>query len=170
MNNFPAPDFPSPNFLPAPVALGENETDAKAPQELEAILAEHVWEHLTANDASIAASTCFRYLKRGGYLRIAVPDGLHPDPDYIEQVRVGGSGSGADDHKVLYTHQTLSAVFEKAGFRVQLYEYFDQAGKFHFHDWSPQDGMIRRSRRFDSRNADGNPHYTSIVLDAIKDA
>lgn len=101
---------------------------------------------------------------------MAVPDGLHPDPDYIEQVRVGGSGSGADDHKVLYTHETFSEVFEKAGFRVHLYEYFDRTGEFHLNDWRPEDGMIRRSRTFDRRNADGQPHYTSIVLDAFKDA
>jgi predicted SAM-dependent methyltransferase len=47
---------------------------------LDAILAEHVWEHLSLNEASIAAKNCFKYLKHGGYVRVAVPDGYHPSP------------------------------------------------------------------------------------------
>jgi predicted SAM-dependent methyltransferase len=46
---------------------------------LDAILAEHVWEHLDHRAALVAAQNCFTYLKPGGYIRIAVPDGLHPD-------------------------------------------------------------------------------------------
>jgi predicted SAM-dependent methyltransferase len=49
-----------------------------------------------------------------------------------------------------------------------LLEYFDERGTFHYHDWSPADGMIRRSARFDSRNVGGHLAYTSIILDAKK--
>lgn len=80
------------------------------PASLDAILAEHVWEHLTEQEGLIAASICFKYLKPGGYLRVAVPDGLHPDPEYIEWVRVGGVGTANRDHKVLYTYQSLKAL------------------------------------------------------------
>src|SRR5687768_4115575 len=52
------------------------------PNSVAALLAEHVWEHLTPDEARTAADTCFTYLRPGGYLRIAVPDGLHPDPAY----------------------------------------------------------------------------------------
>ena len=138
------------------------------PESLDAILAEHVWEHLSADDAHVAARTCFRYLRPGGYLRVAVPDGLHPDPRYIDSVKVGGNGAGADDHKVLYRYDTFAAVFEAAGFRVGHYEHFDESGHFHFREWDPRDGMIWRSMRFDDRNRDGNSNYTSIILDAIK--
>ena len=136
---------------------------------IDAMLAEHVWEHLTEEDGARAARQCFEYLKPGGYLRVAVPDGLHPDKTYIESVRPGGTGAGADDHKVLYTHETFAALFERAGFRVELLEYFDSSGEFHFVDWSPEAGTIVRSRRFDDRNAGGTLKYTSIILDGQKD-
>ena len=134
------------------------------------MLAEHVWEHLTIDQGLEAAQRCFEYLKPGGYLRVAVPDGFHPDELYRHRVRPGGSGAGADDHRVLYNHITLADIFEKAGFRVDLLEYFDSEGKFHFVDWNPEDGKINRSWRFDRRNEDGATNYTSIILDAYKDA
>jgi predicted SAM-dependent methyltransferase len=141
------------------------------PGSVDAILAEHVWEHLTLEEARAAARTCFTYLKPGGYLRVAVPDGLHPSPDYHQWVRVGGAlpGQLANDHKVLYTYSTLRDVFEHSGFKVNLYEYFDEAGAFHYQDWDRNDGTIRRSKRFDKRNRDGNLAFTSIVLDAVKE-
>jgi predicted SAM-dependent methyltransferase len=51
---------------------------------IDVILAEHFWEHLTTENALMAAQQCFQYLRPGGYLRVAVPDGYHPDPKYIE--------------------------------------------------------------------------------------
>ena len=79
-----------------------------SPASVDNFLAEHVWEHLVLEDGGVALANCFTYLKPGGVLRIAVPDGYHPDTDYIEQVRPGGYGPGADDHKVLYHCETLS--------------------------------------------------------------
>jgi predicted SAM-dependent methyltransferase len=136
---------------------------------IDALLGEHVWEHLTPQDGLRAAKTCYRYLKPGGYLRVAVPDGLHPDPAYIDHVKIGGTGAGADDHKALYTYQTLKELFQEAGFYVRLYEYFDEEGHFHCEKWNPEDGMISRSAKFDERNCDGTLNYTSIIIDAIKD-
>ena len=138
------------------------------PNSIQAILAEHVWEHLTLNDGLLAMRYCFQFLSVGGYLRIAVPDGFHPDLDYIEYVKVNGSGPGADDHKVLYNYRTLSDLLEKAMFKVERLEYFDENGNFHAADWAPETGKINRSLRFDKRNADGRPHYTSLIVDGIK--
>ena len=138
------------------------------PNSITAILAEHVWEHLVVEDAILAATICYKFLKPGGYLRVAVPDGCHPDPKYVEAVRPGGSGVGALDHKVLYNYVSLCDVLVSAGFQVRLYEYFDELGQFHFADWDPADGMIERSKRYDERNVDGSLCYTSIVLDAFK--
>jgi len=64
-------------------------------------LAEHVWEYLSPEDGVRAGANCFKVLKQGGALRIAVPDGFHPDAEYIAQVRSDGSGAGEKDHKVL---------------------------------------------------------------------
>jgi predicted SAM-dependent methyltransferase len=135
---------------------------------IDAIFAEHVWEHLTTEDGLAAAQRCFRYLRPGGYLRAAVPDAFHPDANYIDHVRPGGDGAGADDHKVLYDHHSFAALFEQAGFRVSLLEYFDSKSEFHFVEWNPKDGKVNRSSRFDKRNIDGALNYTSIVLDAHK--
>lgn len=149
--------------------LKENDwTKLFKPSSVSAMLAEHVWEHLTEEQAALAAQNCYKYLKPGGYIRVAVPDGLRPDPSYIEFVRPNGIGPGAKDHKQLYTYRALSSVFEKVGFRVELYEYYDETEEFHFKEWNPQDGMIHRSRRYHWRNQDGEVRYTSIVLDALK--
>ena len=135
---------------------------------IDAVFAEHVWEHLTRTEAQRAAVLCYRYLLPGGYLRVAVPDGYHPDPDYIEHVRPGGSGVGASDHKVLYTYRSFAKIFKDAGFDVNLLEYWDEERTFHYKLWDIGDGRVRRSLRFDPRNTDGQPHYTSIILDARK--
>ena len=135
---------------------------------VDAILAEHVWEHLDCSALILAAQNCFTYLKPGGYIRVAVPDGLHPDQDYIDRVKPGGWGVGSDDHHVLYTYRTLEAVFALVGFETTLLEYFDERGTFHFQEWSPADGMIERSSRFDRRNRTRELAYTSIILDARK--
>jgi predicted SAM-dependent methyltransferase len=109
-----------------------------SPNSLDAILAEHVWEHLS------------------------------PDPAYIEGVRPGGTGPGAEDHKVLYTYASFRELFANLGFDVRLLEYFDEQGQFQCNDWNPSDGMIRRSQRFDPRNFARQLSYTSIILDAVK--
>ncbi|WP_223151245.1 class I SAM-dependent methyltransferase [Chitinophaga varians] len=131
-------------------------------------LAEHVWEHLTYEQGLIGARTCYRYLKPGGYLRIAVPDGFHPNADYINIVKPGGTGWGADDHKVLYTYKLMTQLLTDAGFTVKPLEYYDENGEFHFNEWNKSDGMVHRSIRYDERNVDGKPVYTSIIIDAVK--
>ena len=135
---------------------------------IDAILAEHVWEHLDCRAALVAAQNCFTYLQPGGYIRVAVPDGLHPDEDYIDRVKPGGWGEGSDDHHVLYTYRTLEAVFALVGFETRWLEYFDERGTFHYQEWSPADGMIQRSSRYDRRNRTRELAYTSIILDARK--
>ena len=85
---------------------------------IDALLAEHVWEHLTPEEGVKAAQNCYLYLKPGGYLRAAVPDALHPDPNYLEYAKPGGTGPGSEDHKVFYSYKTFSQVFESACFKV----------------------------------------------------
>jgi predicted SAM-dependent methyltransferase len=138
------------------------------PGSRRAFLAEHVWEHLDEEEAGKAIANCFEFLRPGGRLRLAVPDGCHPDPAYIESVRPGGTGAGADDHKVLYNYGSLSGKLALAGFRVELLEYWDESGRFHAREWSPEDGHIRRSSRHDPRNRAGTLAYTSLIVDGIK--
>lgn len=133
------------------------------------IMAEHVWEHLTVSDTKLANKNCHRFLKRGGKLRLAVPDGFNPDPDYINYVKPGGYGAGAEDHKVLYNYKLMTTRLQKAGFKVKLLEYWDEDGKFHFEDWRSEEGHIMRSKRYDKRNQEGKLGYTSLIVDAIKE-
>lgn len=135
---------------------------------LQNIMGEHVWEHLTPQDGALAAQHCYNFLQEGGVLRIAVPDGYHQDEKYINAVKPGGVGAGADDHKVLYNYQSLGKMLEDIGFKVEPCEYFDENKKFNANNWSIENGKIRRSLKFDERNKNGQPNYTSLIIDAIK--
>ncbi len=137
-------------------------------QKLDNIMAEHVWEHLDEDQTKKANKNCFKFLKFGGILRIAVPDGFHPDKKYIDYVKPGGTGLGSDDHKILYTYKSMKEALEKVGFKVNLLEYWDENGKFNFTEWSDEGGHITRSMRYDSRNANGKLDYTSLIVDAVK--
>jgi predicted SAM-dependent methyltransferase len=138
------------------------------PSSISAFFAEHVWEHLDKESGEIANRNCFEFLNPGGRLRLAVPDGFKPDPDYINWVRPGGNGPGAKDHKILYDYKLLTVKLEQSGFRVVLLEYWDEKGDFHFRDWSSEDGHVRRSSRYDPRNQDKPLAYTSLIVDAIR--
>jgi predicted SAM-dependent methyltransferase len=134
-----------------------------SPASIDALLAEHVWEHLSFAEGRVAAATCYRFLKPGGRMRLAVPDGYFPDPAFQAYIGVSGvAGGEAGAHKVVYTYRSFPEVFEAAGFRTTLLEYHDEHGVFHHSAWDPAEGLIRRSRRFDPRGP------ISIVLDALK--
>ncbi len=135
------------------------------PRSIDNLLAEHVFEHLTTADFARFLKLASQYLAPGGRIRIAVPDGNHPDSDYIAQVKPGGTGPGAADHKVLYTCGTFGDLLREQGFQHVLLEYYDDAGRFHHTDWSADDGFIGRSASHDPRNQDGRLKYTSLIVD-----
>jgi predicted SAM-dependent methyltransferase len=139
-----------------------------SPASRHAFVAEHVWEHLSEANGLLAAHHCFRYLAPGGYLRLAVPDGAHPDATYIDAVRPGGTGAGASDHRVLYTRPMLTALLESVGFRVEPVEWWDDAGHFHPYSWPGTRARISRSSRYDHRNQGGKLVYTSLIVDGVK--
>ncbi|WP_226658258.1 class I SAM-dependent methyltransferase [Pseudalkalibacillus hwajinpoensis] len=138
---------------------------------IHAILAEHVWEHLTYEEGKKAAQTCYPYLKRNGYIRCAVPDGYFPDEAYQKGVQVGGPGPidhPAASHKIVHNYKTLTSMFEDAGYQVRLLEYCNEKGEFIYNEWDEKDGFIYRSKRFDQRNAQGKLGFVSLIVDAIK--
>lgn len=139
------------------------------PGAVEVFFAEHVWEHFTEADGEIGARNCLPYLKPGGLLRIAVPDAFHPDKNYSDWVRPGGTGPGSDSHHVFYNHRTLSAMLLRASFAsASPVEWWDADGRFHFVNWDPAMGLVRRSMNFDYRNKSKPLSYTSLIVDAIK--
>jgi predicted SAM-dependent methyltransferase len=138
---------------------------------ISAILAEHVWEHLSYEEGIQAARNCYEFLKPGGYIRCAVPDGNFPNQEYQNMIQVGGpiiENHPAHSHKIVYTYQTLTTMFQTAGFKTDLLEYCDDDGKFHYRPWDPKEGMIYRSYLFDRRNDHGRLGFVSLILDAKK--
>ncbi len=136
-----------------------------------AFLCEHVWEHLTEAEGRAAARLCFTYLQPGGYLRCAVPDANFPSPEYQRTAQIGGPGPAdhpAADHKIVYAYPLFQEVFTAAGFAVDLLEYCDAAGRFHYHQWDSEQGKIYRSLRFDHRNQGAAIANVSLILDAFK--
>ena len=141
---------------------------AERPQ---ALLAEHVWEHMTLEEGHRAAQNCYDYLADGGYLRVAVPDKNFRNEWYQNMVKVGGNGDPghpAFTHKIVYDYRTLTQIFQQVGFEVELLEWCDENGYFHYKYWNEADGRIGRSLRFDTRNKDGKLGMVSIILDAKK--
>lgn len=136
-----------------------------------AILAEHVWEHLTYEEGIQAAKICRKFLKQTGYIRCAVPDAYFPNETYQNIVKVGGPGlkdHPAASHKIVYNYKTLTKVFESAGYEVKLLEYCDEKGNFHQNYWDGVDGVIFRSKNYDPRNQGDQLVSPSLIIDAIK--
>ena len=143
----------------------------KKEESIDVFLAEHVFEHLTYDDGVEAAKNLYKFLRKGGYVRIAVPDVNFKNEWYQNMCKPGGPGAvdhPAYTHKVFYDYKNLIKVFEKAGFEVDLLEYCDEEGRFHFNYWNPEEGMIGRSLRFDTRNNDGKLGMVSLIIDAYK--
>ena len=132
------------------------------------IFSEHTFEHLTPEQTLYALRNIYNFLKPGGRFRIAVPDGLFPDADYINYVKPGGNGPGADDHKVLYTYKTLLDALHQVPFMVDLVEHWDESGNFIEKKWDVEFGKVERSKKFDDRNINGVIKYSSIIADARK--
>ena len=134
--------------------------------EISNIFAEHVFEHLSLENGIQAIKNLKPFLKINAKIRIAVPDGYFPSKEYINYVKPGGVGPGADDHKTLYNFKTISKLFDN-DFKINFLEYFDEKGNFQYKKWDIGDGKVIRSRYFDPRNTDKQIKYSSLIVDAI---
>ncbi|MFZ1517644.1 MAG: hypothetical protein WAU11_02655 [Ignavibacteriaceae bacterium] len=137
-------------------------------KKIHKVLAEHVLEHLTNSDLDLMAANLFKYSEENVNIRIAVPDGFHSNLDYINIVKPGGTGEGAEDHKNLFTVISLSKIFERSGFKSHPVEYWDKDGKFHQGYKNDVNGYVIRSFLNDKRNQNGKPVYTSLIIDFKK--
>jgi len=138
---------------------------------ISAMLAEHVWEHMDKDEGLIAARNCFDFLEPGGYIRIAVPDENFENEAYQNMVKIGGNGDSshpAYTHKIMYDYKELTDVFQKARFDVELLEWCDEEGNFHYKYWNETDGCVGRSLRYDTRNSKEKLCMVSIIIDAKK--
>jgi predicted SAM-dependent methyltransferase len=137
-------------------------------KKINKILAEHVLEHLTNTDLDLMLKNFYKYSDEDINIRIAVPDGFHVDKQYIERVKPGGTGEGADDHKNLFNYKSLSELFSKFGFKPKPIEYWDENGNFHTKYSNDENGFVSRSFLNDDRNKNGKPNYTSLIIDFTK--
>ncbi len=135
------------------------------PGQVSRIFAEHVIEHWTEGDFRKFLQITQRFVAPSGNIRIAVPDGFHPDPEYVAAVRPGGSGPGSDDHKVLYDYQRMTRILGEEGCEYDLLEYFDEQGAFHRKAWDAANGAVERSEHNDPRNQVRPLSYTSLIVD-----
>lgn len=135
------------------------------PNSIDALLSEHMLEHLSEEEGHTALGECYRYLKPGGLFRIAVPDGYRRDPDYYAEAAPPNDG-----HQMLYNIDTLTAALQRVGFTTTPLEYFDAKEQFHATPWDEKDGLIQRSARFDTQQSfkRGDLFYTSVIVDARK--
>lgn len=131
------------------------------------LLAEHVFEHLTESDIRLSLQNAYEHMSPGGCLRIAVPDKNHPDQDYIDYVRPGGVGAGADDHKSFWDYKSFSQFASSCGFKIELQEYYDQDGYFHSNVMAPERGYISRTRS-NSHKRSLLKNYSSLIIDLVK--
>lgn len=129
------------------------------------ILCEHVLEHLDDDQVKKFAECAAEFGAEDICVRIAVPDGFHTNPVYIDKVKPFGSGKGAHDHKQLFNYKNLSAVFEKAEFKAELVEYWDEHGVFHTVYEDDDKGYVRRSAK--NKSGDHNV-YSSLIIDFYK--
>jgi predicted SAM-dependent methyltransferase len=137
------------------------------------VVSEHVFEHLTLEESREALRLIAAHMKVGGRLRIAVPDGFHPDPVYLRHVGINGLGADASDHKQLLTMESLTELLKGAGFIAQPLEGYCADGTLTQVPFDTADGLILRSRsnpinivgKMDWDFIDAN---TSLIVDGVK--
>lgn len=134
------------------------------------VVAEHVFEHLTYEQAQNALRQIYNHLQKNGRVRIAVPDGYNPNADYIRHVGIAGIGDDAADHKQLLNVDTLSKLMSEAGFQVTHIEGYNKDGALVQQPYKQEDGYIKRSRAHPPGNSPW--HFpdaeTSLIIDGVK--
>jgi predicted SAM-dependent methyltransferase len=135
------------------------------------VLAEHVFEHLTPDETRRALVLVASHMRIGGCIRIAVPDGYHPDPEYLRHVGVAGIGADASDHKQLLNSDSLMTYLYEAGFAPVLKEGYRRDGTLVQQPLDMKSGIVIRSRS-NAKTMSGRAGWdfvdanTSLVVDA----
>ncbi|MFX1512916.1 MAG: hypothetical protein ACFFCQ_10045 [Promethearchaeota archaeon] len=131
------------------------------------MLAEHVWEHLTEDQGLLALDTCLKFLKIGGTLRIAVPDGYHSSKYYRDYCKPGGFGEGSWDHKVFFNYISMSELFSHFSeyIEFEFLEYYDEEGRLHKKPIDKKYGIIHRTVENKRKLPDCDEFYSSLITD-----
>jgi len=144
----------------------------KNKRKLNKALAEHVFEHLSKEEMSCAINLIYSHLTKNGTLRIAVPDGNHPDPTYRKHTGINGIGADASDHKQFITFEYLKNQLESAGFKCILREGYTNQGELVSKPLPNELGIIMRSRKnispIKQDGWDFIDSNSSLIVDAFK--
>ena len=124
--------------------------------KVDAYLLEHVLEHLSVDDSELALSLLANTLKPDGYIRIAVPDGNHPDDDYLRYVGI----DGPDDHKHLWRVGDFERISDELGLNLTALEFCDELRVRRKIQQLDDRGLI--TRRFLNLNSDHSNWQSSI--------
>ncbi len=169
-------------YQPGWLSTNEQWLDITKPQDwrkvfqgkriLSHVVAEHVFEHLTYEEAQTALALINEHLIDGGRVRIAVPDGFNPDETYLKHVGINGIGDDAADHKQLLNAEILEELIRQAGFEAAHLEGYRQDGMLVQIPYKQEDGFILRSRANadmqDSSLWDFPDADTSLIVDGLK--
>jgi predicted SAM-dependent methyltransferase len=143
--------------------------------KVRSFLLEHVLEHLSYEDATEAIKNLVRCVAAGGTIRIAVPDGNHPDENYRTLVGV----DGPDDHLHLWTLADAVDLARQSKCAIEMVEHFTEGGQFvstHLSDSETiarDRGLVARSVKNSGSRADSKDYgpfgYTSLIFDLVAD-
>ena len=129
----------------------------------DAALLEHVLEHLTVADITQALQIAKGYMHAQSNIRIAVPDKNHPNPKYIDHVRPGGVGPGADDHKSFWSYDEFAALAQELNLEIAPLEYYNSSGELIMNEMGIELGEIRRTAR--KPRSGELQDYSSLIVD-----
>tara|TARA_B100000886_G_scaffold339872_1_gene306776 strand:+ start:506 stop:1213 length:708 start_codon:yes stop_codon:yes gene_type:complete len=136
------------------------------------VLAEHVLEHLTIDEMRNTLKLIFENMVNGGSLRIAVPDGNNPNPEYRKHCGIDGIGADASDHKQFLTYEFLSREIEKIGFQYDLKEGYLENKELVKKNFNDNLGKVIRSRSNSvnhfKKGWDFYDSNTSLIIDCFK--
>lgn len=137
------------------------------------MVAEHVFEHLSYEECQRTLKNISDHMEKGGRIRIAVPDGYNPDPEYLRHVGIAGIGDDAADHKQLLNVDILSGLLQEAGFEVSHLEGYTKTGELIKKPYLKEDGFIWRSRVNHAVQDNKKPWsfpdaQTSLIVDGVK--
>ncbi|MGY8679179.1 hypothetical protein Q2941_15460 [Bradyrhizobium sp. UFLA05-153] len=134
------------------------------PDSISNILAEHVWQHMTAEQGLAAARVVHEYLRNGGCFRVAVPDRNHPSPDYYDDSKPDPRYPRPQG----FLRQRLNGRTSHIGRLLRCDTDRVVGGSFNEVPWDDERGHIKRSAHNSPRNTNGKLTYTSLIVDAIK--
>ena len=104
----------------------------------------HVLEHFSFNDSNVLIKKLYKKLKKGGLIRISVPDfsklqEIYEKSKNLDQIKyaiMGGQNYENDFHKSIYDFKILSELLNKANFKDVIVWNSKKDFGIELNDWS----------------------------------